>query len=162
SLELDERSRQGGGAPPGENEKALRIGPPVVQEITVEPNFERTDLFFVWPLIGKVDWGHLNYQPVNECLYRRVGGPGEIPPGYFTYETTTSGLVDGRQAELVPARRNEDRALVLQLPEGGKKLPRVTALAEKWKRQSGLKAEQHYEIARYFEQQLSTSGQFHY
>ena len=162
TLELDRRSALGGGPPSSENDKALRIGAPVVQQITVEPNFERTDLFFIWPLIDKVDWDRLNYQPVNECLFRKVGFEGVITPGEFTYEATTSGLVDGRQAELVPARRNEYRPLLMQLPGDGSSLPRLRALAEKWRRESRLKPDQHYEIARYFEQQLSSSGQFHY
>ncbi len=162
TLELDGRSINGGGPPSSENNEALRIGAPVVQRITVEPNFERTDLFFIWPLIDKVDWNRLNYQPVNECLYRKVGYEGEIPPGEFTYEATTSGLSGGRQAELVPARRKEYRAMLLQLPGDGSSLPRLTAIAEKWRRESGLMPERHYEIAQYFERQLSSSGQFHY
>jgi transglutaminase-like putative cysteine protease len=162
TLDLDGESVWGGGPPSGENEQALRIGGDIVQKATVEPDFSRTDLFFVWPLVDHVNLGRLQYEPQSERLFRKVGFDGEIPPGEFTYETTTSGLVDGRQAELVPARRREDRGLLLQLSDEGKGLPRLAALAEKWRREFGLKPGQNYEIARYFEQQLSSSGQFHY
>ena len=110
----------------------------------------------------------LNYEPQTECLFRKVGfdhGEGVMSPesrASLLYEATTSGLVNGRQAELVPARRKEYRPMLLQLPGDGASLPRLTALAEKWKRESGLKPDQHYEIARHFEQQFSSSGQFHY
>jgi hypothetical protein len=162
TLELDGQAVWGGGPPSSENQPDLRIGKPVVQKTTVEPYFERTDLFFIWPLVERVNMGRLQYEPQSERLFRKVGFDGEIPPGEFTYETTTSGLVDGRQAELVPARRKEYRPLLLQLPGDGSSVPQLTALAEKWRRESGLKPDQHYEIARHFEQQLSSSGQFHY
>jgi hypothetical protein len=159
-VELDYRSSRGGSAPPGENVSELRIGDTVTQEATVESGFERTDLFFLWPLVGKVDWGPLNYQPVDEHLYRKVGASFEIPPGDFSYTITTSGLADGIQPELVPARREEQTNPLLRIPS--ETLPRLTALAEKWARESKHSPSQHYEIARYFEQQLSSSGQFHY
>jgi hypothetical protein len=162
TLDLDGAAVSGAGPPNGENDHSLRIGSAVVQQATVEPYLARTDLFFIWPLIDEINLGRLLYEPQSERLFRKVGFEGEIPPGEFTYETTTSGLVDGRQPELVPARRKEYRPLLMQLPDEGKSLPRLTSLAEKWKRESGYKADQHYEIAQYFERQLSTSGQFHY
>ncbi len=166
--ELDDQSIDGGGPPASENNEALRIGSPVLQKTTVEPNFERTDLFFIWPLIDRVNLGQLQYEPQSERLFRKVGfslngvDDSPIPPGEFTYETKTSGLVDGRQVDLVPARCVEDRPMLLQLPGDGSTLPRLTALAAKWRSGAGLRPDQHYEIARHYEQQLSSSGQFHY
>ena len=162
TLELDGLAVWGGSPPSSENNADLRLGSPVVQRSTVEPNLGRTDLFFIWPLIERVERRRLQYEPQSERLFRKVGFDGEIPPGEFTYETTTSGLVDGRQPELVPARRKEYRPMLLQLPGDGTSLPRLTSLAEKWRREAALKPDQHYEIARHFERQLSSSGQFHY
>ena len=161
--QLDGESIWGGGPPSSENDAALRIGAPVIQEMTVEPNLARTDLFFIWPLIDQVDRRYLNYEPDGERLYRKVGFSGEIPPGDFTYEVVTSGLANGCQAPLVPARRLvRPSPRLLQMPGDGASLPRLTALAAKWRRESGLKPGQHYEIAHYFQRQFSSSGQFHY
>ena len=48
------------------------------------------------------------------------------------------------------------------MPGDRRPLPRLTALAARWLRESGLPRDKHYEVARWFEQQLSSSGQFHY
>ncbi len=160
--ELDGVSVWGGGPPSSENDPALRIGAPVVQEAKVEPYLGRTDLFFIWPLIEEVDRRRIHYEANGERLFRKVGFSGEIPPGEFNYKTTTSGLADHRQAKLVPAHRQEDRAALLQMPGDGSSLPRLRALAARWRRESGLKPDQQYRIAKHFEGQLGSSAQFHY
>ncbi len=48
------------------------------------------------------------------------------------------------------------------MPGGDWSLPRLTALAERWRTEAGLAPEQHEKIARLFQRQLSSSGQFHY
>ncbi len=50
----------------------------------------------------------------------------------------------------------------LQMPGDPLPLPRLKALAAEWLRESGLSKERHYDVARWFERQLSTSGQFQY
>ena len=93
------------------------------------------------------------------------GGPdwsGEPRGGNFKCEVVTSGLVDGHQAPLVPASREVRVSPYLQMPGDRSPLPRLTALAARWLRESGLPLHKHYEVARWFEQQLSSSGQFQY
>ena len=74
----------------------------------------------------------------------------------------TSGLVDGRQAPLVPVSREIRVSPYLQMPGDPRPLPRLTALAARWLGESGLPLHKRYEIARCFERQLSGSGQFQY
>ena len=62
----------------------------------------------------------------------------------------------------MPARRKVRRQVLLQMPDEGAALPRLTALATRWRTEAKLASDQHEEIARLFERQLSSSGQFHY
>jgi hypothetical protein len=160
----DEPAEATSNGSPDEDDPALRAGPPVVQQTTLEPYLDRFEVFYIWPLIEPVSWRQgVHYEPFSERLFRRPGWGFEPLQHEFTFEVTTSGLADGRQVELVPARRKvRAKPQLLQLPENGASLPRLTALAEKWRREAGLKSDQHYEIARHFERQLSSSGQFHY
>jgi hypothetical protein len=48
------------------------------------------------------------------------------------------------------------------MPSDRRPLPRLTALAARWLRESSLPPQRHYEVARLFERQLSSSGQFQY
>ena len=62
---------------PGKNEgdAAFRIGPPVIQQITMEPYLDRDDLFYIWPLLEPV--GDKTWPPLNSCnnlLYEPSSG----------------------------------------------------------------------------------------
>ena len=76
-----------------------------MQQISMEPNLDGDDLFYVWPLIEPVGKrvsvssdGRLTLVPRDFS-----GGPRS---GYFNCEVRTSGLVDGHQAPLIPASRD--------------------------------------------------------
>ena len=90
-------------------------------------------------------------------MFRFSGEPYRDP---FEFDLKTSGLVDGRQAPLVPAAEAVEASPYLQMPEGG--LPRLTALAARWVKESRMSSPRHYDVARWLEQQLATSGEFHY
>ncbi|MEI8372096.1 MAG: DUF3488 and transglutaminase-like domain-containing protein [Planctomycetota bacterium] len=142
---------------------AFCIGPPVVQQITMEPYLDRDDLFYLWPLVEPV--GDLLYDPPSGRLARRLRWSGEPRGGNFKCEILTSGLVDGHQPPLVPESREvhiSPDSPYLQMPGDRSPLPRLTALAGRWLRESGLPLHKHSEVARWFEQQLSSSGQFRY
>ena len=148
------------GAAARRNGEAFRIGPPVVQQITMEPYPDRDDLFYIWPLVEPVG-DDLIYAPSMGRLARRPNWSGEPRGGNFKCEVVTSGLVDGQQPPLIPA------SLEVQLPylqrlSDPPPLPRLTALAARWLRESGLALDRHYDVARCFEQQFSSSGQFRY
>ena len=154
------------------SDPAFRIGPPVVQQITMEPYLDKDDLFYIWPLVEPVrdeNWpileeigSNLLYDPSSGRLMRKPSFSLEPRGGNFKCEVHTSGLVDGQQAPLVPASREVRRSPCLQMPDDRRPLPRLTALAARWLRESGLPVDKHYEVARLFERQLSSSGQFHY
>jgi hypothetical protein len=137
------------------------LAPPVVQRITMEPNLDRDDMFYVWPLIEPVD-RRLVFIAGSERLTRKPGSSEEARLESLTCDIETSGLVEGHQAELIPVGREFNERPFLQMPGEPWALPRVTALAAKWFEESGLAANEHYEIARFFERQLSSSGQFQY
>jgi hypothetical protein len=167
------------GVPEKERNPALQIGSPVIQQTTLEPYLNRFELFYIWPLTeanqqaevhfwplvqAKQQRG-IHYESAGERLLRQPGWGFEPSTVEFTFDVVTTGLVDGRQAELVPARRKVDASPaspLLQMPGGEWPLPRLTALAAQWRRESGLLPGQHKELAAYFERQLSSSGQFHY
>jgi hypothetical protein len=137
---------------------AYDVGPAVVQQIAMEPDLDRDDLFYIWPLVEPVG-KDLHYDSSNGRLSRGNGGPRS---NYFKCEVMTSGLADGHQATLVPASRAVRVSPYLQMPSDRRPLPRLTALAGRWLRESGLRLEEHYELARWFERQLANSGQFQY
>ena len=151
--------------PTGRHESAgsavYQVGPPVEQRITLEPYLDRDDLFYIWPLLEPVGPA-LFYSPATGRLMRRPNGSGEPRGGNFKCEVDTSGLVDGRQAALIPASEEVLVSPYLQMPDDRWPLPRLTALAARWLKESGLPLNKHYEVARRFEQQLSSSGQFQY
>ncbi|MGA2256637.1 MAG: transglutaminaseTgpA domain-containing protein, partial [Thermoguttaceae bacterium] len=144
------------------SDSAFQIGPPVVQQITMEPFLDRDDVFYIWPLI----------EPVGRKVYY-VSASGRlllVPPdfsreprsSYFNCEVRTSGLVDGHQAPLVPANQAVRVSPYLQMPGDRSPLPRLTALAARWLREGGPPLHKHDQVARWFEQKLSSSGQFQY
>ncbi|MGO9110562.1 MAG: DUF3488 and DUF4129 domain-containing transglutaminase family protein [Thermoguttaceae bacterium] len=139
----------------------FQIGPPVVQQITLEPYLDREDLFYIWPLVEPVS-DDLHYSPPTERLMRRPSWSGEPRPGNFQCEVVTSGLAAGHQAPLVPASRKVLVSPYLQMPSDRSPLPRLTALASRWLKESGLPLHKQFEVARHFEQQFSKSGQFQY
>ncbi len=146
---LDERT---------EDPPEFRIGRPIVQHVALEPNLQYYDLFYIWPLVRPLD-AKLVLAPTGQLSrpFRFSGEPYRDP---FEFNVKTSGLVDGRQAPLVPASEAVEALPYLQMPEGG--LPRLTALAARWVKESGMSSPRHYDVARWLEQQLATSGQFHY
>ena len=55
--------------PFGESDPGFRIGRPVIQHAAVEPNLDRPDLFYVWPLFDPLTWQKaLLYVPGGELL----------------------------------------------------------------------------------------------
>ena len=151
-----------------EADPSLQLGRPVIQKTTPRnPLVDRDDLFYIWPLFNAhtdPDQG-LQYEPASEHLFRVPTWTGDPHTAPFTYEVRTTGLVDGSQAALVPVRRRIDVALtspLLELPRGRDALPRLVALADKWRKEARLKPDQQYEIAHQFERQLASSGDFHY
>jgi protein-glutamine gamma-glutamyltransferase len=150
------------GGRPKAGDAAFRIGAPVLQQITMEPYRDREDVFFIWPLIEPLG-GRLNYDArVGRLLRRPDDFSGEPFGEYFTCKVLTSGLVDGHQPQLIPASEKVFVSPYLQMPSDRLPLPRLTALAGKWLRESGLPLEKHDDVARLFERQLSSSGQFQY
>ena len=162
SRQSGEQPELGTDAAVGANASASGIGPPVVQQTTLEPNFERFDLFFIWPLVEPVDETELRYDPLRERLTRRQHFHYQAPLGEFRFEVLTSGLADGRQVPLVPCCGKVRPTPLLQMPGGDWSLPRLTALASRWRTEAGVAADQHEKIARLFERRLSSSDQFHY
>ena len=128
----------------------------------MEPYLDRDDLFYIWPLVEPVGRRSALLPRPPADLARRPSWSGEPRGGNFKCEVTTSGLVDGHQAPLIPASREVRLSPYLQMPSDRAPLPRLTALAARWLRESGPPLDKHYEVARWFEQQLSSSGQFQY
>jgi len=149
---------------PNEDDPVFRIGPPVIQRTTLEPYLDRFDLVYLWPLIEPVDEQHqpILYEPGSEHLFRPFRMSGEPYTTPFTFEVRTSALVDGQQAPLVPAQRAVRVPPLLQMPDTPAPLSGLIALADDWRRESGLSDDEHCKIAQYFRQQLSSSGRFHY
>jgi len=144
------------------NDTDFQLGRPVVQQITMEPYLDRDDIFYIWPLIEPVA-KRLHYvSSSGRLLLLPDDFTGEPRTSYSRCEVRTSGLVNGHQAGLVPASRPVRVAPCLQMPGDPWRLPRLTALAEQWRKERGLPADKHYELARWFERQLSSSGQFQY
>jgi len=143
------------------NEMTYPLGPPVVQQITVEPYLDCDDIFYVWPLIKPVQ-NSLLFDPPSGRLMRKPTLDGELHNDNFKCELITGGLVDGRQADLIPASIGSKKDVYLQMPGDPLPLPRLRALASQWRQESGLPSSRHYDLARYFERQLSNSGQFQY
>jgi hypothetical protein len=122
---------------------------------------ERDDLFYIWPLLEPVGPALL-YSPSTGRLMRRPSGSDEPRGGNFQCDVDTGGLADGHQAPLIPASEKVLVSPYLQMPGDPWPLPRLTALAARWLKESGLPLHQQYDVARRFEQQLSSSGQFQY
>ena len=139
---------------------AFRIGPPVVQQITMEPYLDRDDLFYIWPLV----------EPVGDSdLLLRLGGNGadaqlERRAPRRQFQVRSHDQRAGRRASghAGSGQPRGPRIALLQMPSDRPPLPRLTALAGRWLRESGLPLDEHYEVARWFERQLSSSGQFQY
>ena len=92
-----------------------------------------------------------------------LGGEPHTHP--FSFELLTSGLVNGYQCRSFLAAQRKCFIVArccCKCPTMENRCLRLTAMAGLWQHESGLKYDQHYEIARYFEHRLSSSGQFHY
>jgi len=140
----------------------FQIGPPVAQQITMEPYLDSDDVFYIWPLIRPVGKQVRYVSSSGRLQLVPLDFSGDLRTSSSTCEVRTSGLVDGRQPLLVPASQRVHVAPYLQMPGDDTSLPRLRALATRWLRERGLSADNHYQVARWFEQQLSSSGQFHY
>ena len=123
-------------------EAVFRIGSPVVQQITMEPYLGPRRSLFIWPLLEESVGDDLLYSPPTGRLARRPSWSGEPRGGNFKCEVTTSGLVDGHQAPLIPASREVRLSPYLQMPGDRAPLPRLTALAARWLRESGLPSDE--------------------
>ena len=130
----------------------------VVQWITMEPYLDRRDVFCIWPPVEPME-KRLHYDGVR--LTRRPGWR-DARGGDFTCHVVTSGLENGHQAPLVPASGVVRVSQYLKMPGDPWPLPGLKRLAAQWLRGSGLPAHEHYQVARCFERQLSSSGQFQY
>ena len=95
---------EGIAADDGIDDAAFRIGPPIRQQMDLEPYLNHDDLFYIWPVVEPVE-DRLLYSPATGQLARKPTWSGEPRGGHFECKVTTSGLVDGRQAPLVPASR---------------------------------------------------------
>ena len=131
----------------------------VRQRCEIEP-LDRDELFYVTPVVPtqsdvrvvvERDRGRLN----RAHYYRDVR---------FGYALGTTALVGGVQQPLVPNVQITTAGDALQLPpsDGPERLPRLTALANRWIAESGLPPEDRVGRARYLEQKLAASGQFEY
>ncbi len=149
------------GAGEDASDPVFRVGPPVMQQMTLEPYLGSDDVFYIWPLVEPVE-GALHYSRPTTRLLRWQSWSGEPRGGNFRCEVETSGLVDGHQEPLIPASEDVLVSPYLQMPGQPSPLPRLTALAARWLKESGLPRREHFKIARWFEQQLSSSGQFQY
>jgi transglutaminase-like putative cysteine protease len=121
---------------------------------------DRGELFFIAPYIpietnAEIDVDHCRQRLLRTSYRRR---------GRFAYTLATTAFVDGVQRPLVPWNVADQvyRARIKPPTEGPDGLPKLTALAAQWIKQSGLPPEDSLGRARYIEQQLSSSGRFQY
>ena len=139
---------------------------------------ERTqgpEVFAIWP-VGKWDDSPLLYD-VDRTRVLRVTEDNRRA----TYEMTTSALEFGRLADLVPATEPVRQAPFLQLPWvifqpdwwGGRFVfhrdlyhrrgwNRLEELAAQWAKEAPWPEDDHFHLAKHFEQILAFSGEFQY
>jgi transglutaminase-like putative cysteine protease len=121
---------------------------------------DRDELFFIAPYVpiksnAEIDIDYCRQRLLRTSYRRR---------GRFVYTLGTTAFVDGVQRPLVPWNIADQvyRAKAKPPVEGPRGLPRLTALAAEWIKQSGLPPEDRLGRARYIEHQLSSSGRFQY
>ncbi len=143
----------------------------VRQEITIEP-LDRDELFCVMPFVPLES----NLDVYIDHGHRRLRRSDHVRSRRFQYTLGTTGVIDGRQARLVPGENSRLTADTLQLPgdelldsylpeseiREQEALPRLRALADEWIAESGLPPEDRVGRALYLEQKLAASGLFHY
>lgn len=146
----------------------------VVQRLVLE-RLESPEVFAIWPY-GKWDDSGLIYDADRTRLLRT-----NTQLQRATIELTTSGLEYGRLADLVPASEPVSVSAHLQLPWvvfqpdwwGGRFVvdrslyeargwKYLEELAAQWAAESPWPAEDHFHLAKHFEQQLAFSGEFRY
>lgn len=146
----------------------------VVQRLVLE-RIEGPEVFAIWPF-GKWDESGLIYDADRTRLLRV-----STQPHRATIELTTSALEYGRLADLVPAGEPVPVSPHLQLPwvvfqpdwwggrfvvnrrvYEGRGWKYLEELAAKWAAESPWPAEDHFHLAKHFEQQLAFSGEFRY
>ncbi len=144
------------------------------QRIILEP-LDTTDVFGIWPY-GKWDDAPLVYDPSLTRLFRLSDRPSR-----FSYEMTTSAIENERLVDIVPATEPVARGQYLQLPwvrvvptwwgprfEVDRTVyerqgwDRVVNLARQWAAESPWPVDDHFHMARFFEQQLAYSGYYRY
>ena len=123
-----------------------------MQHSTLEPNLDRYELFYLWPLAeGSGTQITCVYVPAGEMLTRKVGiRLRAAARRIHVRDDSRAAWPMAARPELVPARARCDRTPLLQMPGGDWSLPRLTALAERWRTEAGLAPEQHEKIARLF------------
>ncbi|MBN2475315.1 MAG: DUF3488 domain-containing protein [Pirellulales bacterium] len=117
-------TRQAGSS---ENGFPLASSARVRQQITIEP-LDRDELFCIWPF--QVVGPDAGVQARDGRLFRR----SDLRRTRFSYELTTSAMVDGVQVPLIPCDDPTEVEGLLQLPE----LPELSKLAGQWIAESGL------------------------
>ena len=142
-------------------DSSFHLGRPVEQRITMEPCLSHYDLFYIWPLVWPLE-GDPHYSQPTGRLERFARFSSEPYGDSFHCKLLTTGLVDGHQASLIPASGPVPLSPYLQMPGEKSPLPRLTALAARWRKESGLPSHEHFKIARWFEGQFTASGQFQY
>ena len=117
----------------------FQIGPPVVQQITMEPYLDSSNsLFFIWPLVVPAG-GRVVVASDGRLMRCRM--TSAVSPAATT-TSAKSAPADWSTASgpAIPASREigEVGRPYLQMPGDPWPLPRLKALAARWLRESGL------------------------
>ncbi len=126
----------------------------VRQRITLEP-LDRDELFCLWPFVTTEATGDLRF--VGQRLLRPRHGSSKR----FRIELGTAAFVNGIQTPITPLESfdtPDDVQRLLQLPE----LPKLTAMADSWIRQSGLPAGDRIARARMLKRKFHDPSRFQY
>lgn len=127
----------------------------LLQEIRLDP-LDRPELFCVWPFFYLNQDERVVFDRQTQRLTRR----GSLRRRPFSYELATTGIVAGRQIDLLPADGPVDAQALLQWPAAD--VPRLAALARQWTARSGLPAADVLGRARMLERELRSSDRFRY
>ncbi len=132
----------------------------LLQRIEIQP-LDRPELFCIYPFRPLETTAEVQFDPGTQRLQRDETNRRRV----FVFVLGTTGIAEGRQAELVPCgpwglEKPSDWAIshLLQTPN----LPSLAQLARQWERQSALPPENHIGRAKALASRLRSSGMFTY
>ncbi len=138
--------------------------PFVRQRITAEP-LDVAELFCIFPIFGLTSDGRLRIDPAGDQVFRQE----DFRQQRIEFEVGTTGIVDERQHEFLPAEPyffENQREELLQMPEPGENQPDrfvgLRALAAQVLADRGIDPADHVAAANALNDYLSRSGKFSY